>query len=67
MGISFLKKIIIKLYFHLPTNFVYLSTRANSGGIDTFFLTQLEKNDTSGNTHSHKKRKDSLETRAVFS
>ena len=67
MGISFLKKIIIKLYFHLPPNFVYLSTRANSAGIDTFFLTQLENNDTSGNTHSHKKRKHSLETRAVFS
>ena len=33
----FLKKCIIKLYFDLPLNFVYLSFRKNSGGMDVFF------------------------------
>ena len=47
-GDLFVKNWIIKLYFYLPSNFVYMFPNSISGGIDNFSVNQLE-NDTSGN------------------
>ena len=41
-----------KLYFYLPSNFIYLSSEKNSGGIDVFSVNQLENDKTSGNMES---------------
>ena len=51
-GIIFFEKLMIKLYFYLPSNFIYLSSEKNSGGIDVFSVNQLENDKTSGNTES---------------
>ena len=36
-GEFFVKNWIIKLYFHLPSSFVYMNSRKNSGGINYYF------------------------------
>ena len=47
-----LKNRIKKLYFHLPSNFVYTNFRKNRGYIDVFFVNQQENNDSLGNKES---------------
>ena len=51
-GIIFFEKLMIKLYFYLQSNFIYLSSQKNSGGIDVFSVNQLENDKTSGNMES---------------
>ena len=36
MGIFFLENWTLKLYFYLPSNFLYINSRKNSGGTDFF-------------------------------
>ena len=43
---------MLKLYFHLLSDFVYIYFRKNYVGIDVFSVNQLENNDTSGNKES---------------
>ena len=52
LGIIFFEKLMIKLYFYLQSNFIYLSSQKNSGGIDVFSVNQLENDKTSGNMES---------------
>ena len=44
---------ILKLYFHLPSNIVYMNSRKKSGCIYRFFsVNQFENNDSSQNEES---------------
>ena len=44
----FLRNRISKLYFHFPSNLVYVNFRKNPRGVDLFSVDQLENNDRSG-------------------
>ena len=51
-GISLLKKWTQRLYFHLPSNFVYMNSGKGSGCPDAFFCKTTDNNDSSENKRS---------------
>ena len=42
----------LKLYLHLPSNFVYMNSRKKSRNIDGFFYKSIGEDDTSRNKES---------------